>query len=111
MRRSYVLPATLVWTILCSVVFMSVDAIATRPLEIYVEDFRLPGKTDEQILMDAVQLAHNRGSNWWWIHDGTPVIVLDSTREYRIDPALYQFFDIPVVKRPGASLSRQIWSL
>lgn len=111
MPRSYVLPAIVVWTILCSAVFASVDAIATRPLEIYVEDFRRPGKSDDQILMDAVQLAHSREGNWWWIHDGMPVIVLDSTRDYLIDPALYQFFDVPVVKRPGASLSRQSWSL
>ena len=99
MRRTYGLPVIFVWTILSLFVFLTVDAIATRPVEIHVEELRGPGKTDEQVLMEAVQLAHERVELWWWIHDGNPVIVLDSTREYRIDPALYRFFDVPVVKR------------
>lgn len=99
MSRTYGLPAILLWTVVSVVVFMSVDAVATRPLEIYVEDLRGPHESDEQVLMRAVQLAHDRVDNWWWIHDSSPVIVLDSTRKYRIDPSLFRFFDVPVVTR------------
>ena len=99
MSRTYGIPAILLWAFVSVIVFMSVDAVATRPLEIYIEDLRIPEESDEQVLMRAVQLAHERVENWWWIHDSRPVIVLDSMRKYRIDPTLYKFFDVPVVKR------------
>lgn len=99
MNRTYGLPAIVLWAIVSSIVFVSVDAVATRPLEIHLEDLRLPEESDDEVLMRAVQLAHDRVDNWWWIHDSRPVIVLDSMRNYSIDPALYQFFDVPVVKR------------
>lgn len=89
----------LLWILTCALVFGVIDQAATRPTEVYAEEFRRANLSDEEVLLLAVQDARERGNNWWWIHDSQPVVVLDSLRDYRIDPALLRVVDIPVAMK------------
>jgi hypothetical protein len=99
--RFYSPVVVLLWVMTCALVFGVIDRAATRPTEVYAEDFRQPNLTDEEVLLTAVQEARVRGYHWWWIHNSQPVVVLDSLRDYHIDPALFKLVDIPVAMKVG----------
>lgn len=99
MRTLYGILALLLWVLTCGAVFKVVDAVATRPVAVYIEDYRRPGTTDDDALVAALQAARRRGDNWWWIRDSQAVILLDEARDYRLDPSLLRLVDVPVVKQ------------
>lgn len=99
MRTSNSLIVVLLWVVTCAAVFTSVNAVATRPVEVYIEDHRLPGLSDDDALLAALQEARRHGENWWWINDSQPVILLDGERTYDLDPHLLQRVEIPVVQQ------------
>ncbi|MEM6783563.1 MAG: hypothetical protein AAF624_07490 [Bacteroidota bacterium] len=76
------------WLLLCGTVAASLDFVATRPVEVAVEDFRRAGMTDEQVLSEAAQAAYGQEANWWWVRSGSVRLVFEEARIYDIDPGL-----------------------
>ena len=95
-RHSTVL---LLFIFVCIVVFVCVDHLATRPVEIRVEDFRTQKNSDEDCLLAALQAARQQGANWWWINNAETVIILDDMVDYHIDPVLYDMAKVPIIQQ------------
>lgn len=89
--------AVMIWLLTCCSVYWVLDGIATRDLPVYVENFRTPGMTDEQVLSLAVQQAHEVEPNYWWINNKRPYLVFDPARDYNVTPQLFEVFDLEVV--------------
>lgn len=111
MRISYSIFVLLLWVATCGVVFMGVDAVATRPVEVHLEAYRHAGSSDDAALLAALQDARTLGENWWWIRDSQPVILLDPARNYQLDPYLLQHIEVPIAQAREAGVMHLIHSI
>lgn len=88
--------AIFAWLVTCAIVFYSVDSLATRPIPIRVEDYRMSGMTDEEVLSKAMQALYNHKPLVWWIHSPQPYLLFHPRHEYDIDEALYRAFQLQI---------------
>ena len=77
------------WVLACVATYVAIDAYATRPVPVYVAEYRAQGLDDEQALVQAIQVAERMRSNGWWMHEKQPYLVLDASVHERIDPSFY----------------------
>jgi len=89
----------LLWFVVCTAVFVCIDFMATRPVQIHLEEFRASQRTDDDCFIAAVQAAQDKGSHWWWINDAHPVIILDDDVDYQINPVFYERTPVPILKK------------
>ena len=89
---------------MCLTVFALLDAYATRPVPVYVENFRAGEMDDEQVLVQALQAAYGQRENMWWINQKRPYLVFDSGRQYRVDPTFYAARDIKITTSDDAKI-------
>lgn len=95
--------ALLTWVAMCVATFFVINTYATRPIPIYVEQFREAGMDDEQVLTEALQAARTSRDNEWWINNAKPYLVFQSGRQYRIDPTFLSYSDLDLT-REGQTL-------
>lgn len=77
------------WVLACVATYTAIDAYATRPVPVYVREYRAQGLDDEQALVQAIQVADRMRPNGWWMHEKRPYLVLDATLHRRIDPSFF----------------------
>ena len=91
------------WIAVCVATFLVLNAYATRPIPVHVEQFRAAGMDDEQVLTEALQAAKQLKGNEWWINDARPYLVFQSGRQYKIDPSFLSLSDLEIT-RDGQTL-------
>ena len=75
------------WLLACLVTYLTLNVYATRPVPVYVSEYRAQGLDDEQALAQAIQVADEMRGNGWWLHEKRPYLVLDAAAQRRIDPS------------------------
>lgn len=93
------------WLVMNFVVFAGLHMFATRPVSVHVADFREPGLTDDQVVVIAVRALEEKASNFWWMADRTPVLVVPVTAPLQVEGEMLHYASIKVVQRDPISLS------
>lgn len=96
------------WLLLCGFVFLVLDAIATRPVAIFVEVYRTQNMSDQDVLTRAAQEAMGQEANGWWIHDRRPYLVFDARRTYDVTSSFYQSLRLELDSPDGQLLLGRI---
>lgn len=79
------------------------DMVATRPLQVNVENFREDGMTDEQVVSAALHNTRQMADNWWWIRDRKALLVFAKDRTY--NPVVYKHLPFAYMQDNTTSLT------
>lgn len=94
-----------IWLVMNILVFGGLHLFATRPVTVHVADFREAGLSDDQVVVIAVRALEEKASNFWWMADRTPVLVVPETAPLQVAPEMLHYTSIRVEQRDAFSLS------
>ena len=80
--------------ILILIAFVGIDQIATRPVHIEVEQYRETGLTDEEVLVEALEVGLATAQHTWWIRGRRTRLVFAENRTYELSTALSHMLDL-----------------
>ena len=91
----------ILWIATCTGVYFTLNVFATRDYPVFVENYRRPNLSDDEVISKALRYAKEVKHNEWWIGDKKPFLVFEANHEYDIHPAFYAINNIRVVARKG----------
>jgi len=97
--------AFFIWLVMTFMVFVSLHLFATRTVSVHVADFREAGLSDDQVVVIAVRALEKKASNFWWVADRTPVLVIPKTTPLHVDSGMFHYASIQVEQRDSFTFS------